>query len=179
MFNFYKPYTGLGDPKTPSEVLEQMTRIATRLQEEGFTLRTNGDQQGAEGAFEKGAGDKIELHLAWRNFNKRNSKINRVSDEAVSVVKSFIPAHNSLKESVLRIIGSKVHAIMGEELKTPTKFFVCWSPDGAETGDAVTPKTGYMGIPIKVASSMRLPVFNLKNPDAMERLWKFVQTLQQ
>jgi predicted Rossmann fold nucleotide-binding protein DprA/Smf involved in DNA uptake len=62
-----KYYAGVGSRQTPENILHLMTRIAMRMAELGWVLRSGG-AKGADYAFEKGAGDKKEIYLPWRGF---------------------------------------------------------------------------------------------------------------
>jgi len=48
-----------------------MTKIAQRMSEKGFVLRSGG-AKGADEAFENGAGEK-EIYLPWRGFRDNPS----------------------------------------------------------------------------------------------------------
>lgn len=179
MFEFYKAYAGLGNEGAPPEALEVMTRISRRLAEQGFTLRTSGEKSGPGLAFEQGAGGKSEIYIPWKGFNDRESKfmVGRfLMPEAAALIKQFMPTFESLKPAVQKIIGRNAHVIMGQDLRSPVRFLIVWSDDGIEDAKNRTAKSGYMGVPVSVASSLRIPVFNLKNPDAIERLWKFIES---
>lgn len=58
-------------------------------------------------------------------------------------------------------------------------FLVCWTPCGSETRDDVIRNNSWKyGIPvaaIAIASHSGVKVFNLKNPDALHRLYAFIQ----
>ncbi len=73
MENMYIPYAGVGSRETPDNVLVQMTKIATFLENKGFTLRSGG-APAADDAFEKGVHiihGKKEIFLPWYKFNGR------------------------------------------------------------------------------------------------------------
>ncbi len=61
-----------------------------------------------------------------------------------------------------------VQQVLGKNLDTPTKFVVCWTPDGAE--QRTSNKTGGTGQAIRVAISNNIPVFNLYNEGRLEEL---------
>lgn len=172
-YQLYKAYAGMSNPDTPETVTAQMKRLATYLEEQGYTLRTNGGKGGEE-AFEQGV-ERKEIHLPWKRFNDRDSKFNRTSDEAKAVIRQFAPSFDTLKPAVQTIVASKAHVILGKDLQNPVKFLVCWSQDGAESSSEKSPKTGYIGVAIALASSLKIPVFNLQKPDALDRLKQFLQ----
>ncbi len=62
-------YAGIGSRQTPPQLLELMTRAATALASQGWTLRT-GMAPGADQAFYRGAREHgpVELYLPWPGF---------------------------------------------------------------------------------------------------------------
>ena len=177
MFGFYKAYVGLGNDDAPQDVLEKMTEIAKILAERGWTLRHTGNIKGPDVAFEKGAGPS-EAYIAWKGFNERQSEFippKNVHPEVVTIMKQYMPTFDNIKPGVHKIIARSVYAIIGKDLRSPARFIVCWSADGAENAANKTAKTGFMGLPIAFGSSLNVPVFNLKNPDAYDRLMQFIQ----
>jgi len=166
--NIYMPYAGLGNPDTPADVLATMETMALRLSDLGYTLRSTGDGPAAD-AFEKNAHEK-EVHLPWKMFNKKDSQFCRNSPDAGEMVRPFHSAFDTMKPAVQAIIARNAHVILGKDLRSPVRFVVCWTADGLETAKDRTAKSGYSGIPIALAASLKIPIFNLKNADAMERL---------
>lgn len=183
MFEFYKAYAAMSNDNAPQEVLELMGRIARRLAEQSFTARhlsfKAGEKTGFAEVVAQAASGKTEVYLPWKGFNNAESKftVGRfLSPEAASLVKQFMPTFEGLKPAVQKIIGCNAHVVMGQDLRSPVRFLIVWSEDGLEDAKNRTAKSGYMGTPVSIASSLRIPVFNLKNPDAVERLWKFLET---
>lgn len=172
-FQLYQAYGGLCNPDAPENVLSQMKQLAHRLDEKGYTLRTNGGKGGEE-ALESGT-ERKEMHLPWKKFNDRDSKFTKTTDEAKAVIRHFAPSFDTLKPAVQTIIASKAHVILGKDLNNPVKFLVCWTQDGAETVADRNARTGYIGVGIALAASLKIPVFNLKKPDALERLKQFLE----
>jgi hypothetical protein len=168
----YQPYKAcacLANAGAPQEKKVVFEKLAQFLVSRGFTVRTAGGKDG-EDAFEKGAGEKLEVHIPWKNFDGRQSAFCKTSDEAKNVVRQFSPSFESLSKGVQTIIASKAHVVLGKELNTPILFLVVWSLDGAETKKECTAKTGFVSTPIKIAESLKIPVFNLKRDDALERI---------
>jgi len=68
-------YTGIGSRQTPPNVIATMEKIARRLADRGFTLRSGG-ADGADTAFERGAGSgSTEIYLPWKGFNSSSSPL--------------------------------------------------------------------------------------------------------
>lgn len=169
----YKAYAGTGNRETPPDVLTRMKSLAKLLDQFGYTLRVGG-MDGPEEAFEAGV-EKAELHLPWRDFNNRQSKSYFNSDEIKTIAKMFHPTFDGLKPAIQAFLCKNVRMVLGKDLKSPARFIVCWSEDGAETSSERTNKTGSIGHVISLAAAMKIPVFNLGKPDAESRLKAFLE----
>lgn len=175
----YQPYKAcacLANPGAPEETKSVFEKLAHYLVSRGFTVRTSGGKDGEE-AFQKGAGEKVEVHIPWKGFDNQTSQFCKTKDEAKEVVRQFSPSFESLSKGVQTIIASKAHVVLGKELTSPIQFLVVWSLDGAETRKECTSKTGFVSTPIKIAESLKIPVFNLKRQDALERIKAHVELL--
>lgn len=168
----YLPYAGIGSRQTPREICDLMTRIARRLAARGFTLRSGG-ADGADLAFEAGAGDSKEIFLPWKGFNGSDSPLHKQYskyDQAMVLASSLHPAWHSLGNGPRSMMARNCCQVLGENLDSPSKFIVCWTPDGCESIHERSRRTGGTGQAIALAFREDIPVFNLKRPDAMERL---------
>ncbi|MHB1201323.1 MAG: A1S_2505 family phage non-structural protein [Polaromonas sp.] len=161
-------YAGIGSRATPPEVLHRMTRIAERLEARGYTLRS-GAAAGADAAFENGALSK-QIFLPWAGFNGNASPLDHPTDEAIGVAKVVHPAFDRLADAAVRLISRNSHQILGQNLDAPVDFVVCWTPDGAETEAQRSQVSGGTGQAIALASRWNIPVFNLANQDALQRI---------
>ena len=133
-----KFYTGIGSRKTPFAVLRIMTRIAKDLNVVGYTLRSGG-ANGADSAFEKGAGEAKEIYLPWLGFNNNESTL-LPTDEAFEMAAKYHPAWHNCDERARKFHARNCHQVLGHDLKTPTSFIVCWtlaSSEGGGTGQAI------------------------------------------
>lgn len=178
----YRAYAGTGDGKTPDDVLEQFSSIAARLSELGYTTRVNAEKP-VSNYFERNALEK-EVYLPWNKFEiqgeKFESKFSKVTPAAVETMGEFYQAFkgkdwDQLSDGVKKIISRNAHMLLGSDLKTPVDFLICWTMDGAEKRKDVSARTWFSGPIIALASAKRIPVFNLKNPDAMKRLNDFLE----
>lgn len=147
-------YTGIGSRSTPPDVLAEMMNIARRRAKAGLCLRSGG-ADGADAAFEAGAGDLKEIWLPWIRFNGNGSLL--IGDDAA--------AHAIAKEvlgdfhwSRCNLAAKKLHArnchqVLGIDLKTPSEEVVCWTPRGAVVGGTATA--------LKIAAAWGIPILNL------------------
>ena len=170
----YKAFSVSTPRDCPQDVLEKLKGLAMRLGNMGYTARLGGAPDGSDQAVETNS-IKVELYFPWKKFLKRQSDMpvpgeEGIGKEAVDLAKRFHPAYDKMTEVVQKMIARTSFQIMGANLRDPIKFLVCWSPDGAESSKDRTAKTGVAGQAISIASSISIPIFNLKNPDAMDRL---------
>jgi hypothetical protein len=155
-------YTGIGSRKTPLEILELMEKIAEKLDNDGYILRSGG-ADGADTAFECRTNRK-EIFVAAH-----------CTKESMAIAAQFHPAWNRCKLFARKLHGRNSFQVLGADLKTPSKFVICWTQDGAISHSERSIRTGGTGTAISIASHYGVPVFNLRRPDHLERLQKFVQ----
>jgi hypothetical protein len=153
-------YTGVGSRETPVFVMRAMTFIARFLSQEGFILRSGG-ADGADDAFEKGANPELaDIYLPWKNFNKRNSPLYEVGDDAIALAMTIHPTPTKLRDSVKRLHGRNCYQVLGDDLATPSEFLICWTTDAVRTGGTRTA--------IVLAERNNIPVLNLGKCETYE-----------
>jgi hypothetical protein len=130
-----------------------MTRIATKLRDAGFILRSGG-AQGADSAFAAGAGKYAEI---WRPEH--------CTPLAEEIAARYHPVWNRLTPYVKKLHGRNVFQVLGGNLATPSEFLVCWTPDGCVRHGARSIKTGGTGTAISIASAYGVIVNNLAVPE--------------
>lgn len=166
-------YAGIGSRKTPPAELERMTRAAERLAGMGYALRS-GAAPGADTAFEAGAGDRKEIFLPWAGFNGSKSTFVAPTREAEEVAASVHPAWQKLSPAAKKLMARNSHQVLGEDLRSPVDFLVCWTACGSESEADRSAATGGTGQAIALASRWGVPVFNLARPDAGERMLRYL-----
>lgn len=157
-----KFYTGIGARKTPSEILAIMTAFAKKMSEKNFILRSGG-AEGADQAFEKGAGKLKEIYLS-----------KDATKESKALAKKFHPAWNVCDDFTKNLHGRSSFQVLGKDLNTPSNFVVCWTPDGCISHDERSISTGGTGTAISIASDSLVPVFNLIRQPHLKRILKFI-----
>jgi hypothetical protein len=167
-------YAGVGSRRTPPDVLGLMTRLATRLAALGFVLRSGG-AEGADSAFEAGAGEAAQVFLPWPGFNGRRSYFCQPSAEALVMAGLLHPAWAHLSQGAQKLHARNCHQVLGPELQSPVLFVLCWTPDGAQTEADTSAATGGTGQAIRLASRQAIPVFNLQRSDSLAGLKQLLQ----
>jgi len=164
-----KFYTGIGSRNTPQDILDFMTEIGIALEKKGWVLRS-GAAPGADYAFEKGIQKLKNIYLPWRGFNDSTSSFYTISEEALSIASENHPGWEYLKNPVRKLMGRNAYQVKGLKLNENSKFLICWTPDGCESHETRTSKTGGTGLAISIASKEGIPIFNLANEDSLERI---------
>jgi hypothetical protein len=159
-------YAGIGSRHTPNDVLVLMRKIAARLTKLGWKLRSGG-VHGADTAFERGAATvATEVFLPWPGFEGRFGVSERLSDptpRAVEIAAQHHPAWASLSNPARKLIARDTHQVLGADCVSPSKFVLCWTPDGAV--EKTAGKTGGTGQAIRIAAAYGIPAWNLKRPE--------------
>ncbi len=146
-------YAGVGSRKTPPDTLKEMTRIASVLAKEGYTLRSGG-AMGADSAFEAGANNAVEIFVA-------NDAMGDL--DAMALMEEYHPAPRALQSNYVRhLMARNGYQILGRNLVAPVDFVLCWTPDGADGADIPTSRaSGGTGQAIRIAAGHGIPVINM------------------
>tara|TARA_R110002153_G_scaffold45929_3_gene129363 strand:- start:9163 stop:9741 length:579 start_codon:yes stop_codon:yes gene_type:complete len=181
-----KYYSGIGSRSTPEDILSWMEKIAQFLAKQGITLRS-GHAEGADYAFELGAGHKAEIYLPWKRFNEeldlsqnhaaKNYIVPNFGEKHEKVLSQIHPLSMSLSQGVKKLHMRNINQVLGKDVGNPvlSDFLICWTPNGEESKKDCTVKTGGTATAIKLAELNGVPVFNLKNKTAKVRLRKFCE----
>lgn len=159
-------YAGIGAQLTPKPVCRRMTAIAVRLRERGYILRS-GAADGADTAFELGAGEDAEIYLPEPRFRGHRSPLYRITDTALELAERFHPAWHRCSPRARNFHARNCYQVLGYDLETPVEFVVCWTADGKASGGT--------GQAIRIATAHSIPVFNLFDPGALDRLGLLVR----
>lgn len=161
-------YTGIGSRGTPDNILLMMNKLGEIYSSGGYILRSGG-APGADLAFEKNVvSSSKNIFLPWKGFNDNKSELFNISQEATTLAETFLPHWTYLKEPVKKLMSRNVYQVIGLNLNNPSKFLVCWTPDGVNDTSQITKKTGGTGMAIRVACFYKVPVYNLGNPDTLK-----------
>lgn len=171
-------YTGIGSRKTPEDILKWMRIYAHAFAKLGLTLRS-GAAPGADSAFEEGCdrdGGPKEIYLPWKNFQKSDSELIGVPDEAMEIADAIYPdgAFKYLKRPVKLLMARDCLQVTGLTLDIPSKFVLCWTPDGCSSQEERTKKSGGTGQAIAYASSLGIPIFNLQREGKEEEFLQYL-----
>ena len=146
-------YSGIGSRKTPVEILDIMQRVAVKLS--STHILRSGGAIGADSAFEYGC-----------NGNSIIYKADSATDESIELASQFHPAWNKCTDYVKKLHGRNALILLGEQLRNPSKFVICWTPDGNDVGGT--------GLGIRIACHYGIPVVNLVNQHWLDRISVFL-----
>lgn len=147
-------YAGIGSRETPEDVQNSFTRIADYLARKGYVLRSGG-ADGADLAFERGCDytrSKKEIYLPWRGFNGSDSSRVVCDPLAFEIAEKYHPYYSNLKDGAKKLQARNSHQVLGEDLKTPSSFIICWTKGGKSVGGTAQA--------IRIATDYDIPVFN-------------------
>lgn len=169
-------YAGVGSRDTPADVCDLMRGIASTLAERHWTLRS-GHADGADIAFEEGCmsvnGTK-EIYIPWQGFHKARHGSNdayavhclKNHIQAIGIAADTHPNWKACGEGTQMMHTRNVYQILGMTLDTPVSLVICWTKDGNAIGGT--------GQAIRLAERLAIPVFNLFQDDAVDKLSDFV-----
>lgn len=167
-----KVYAGIGSRATPSPILSLFARLARRLENRGYLLRSGG-AIGADTAFEMGVllADHKEIFLPWKGFNNSTSALHYIGAPAITMASEFHPNWNALKPAGRKFMARNCYQVLGLDLKSPVDFIICWTPGGLVYGGT--------GQALRIAQEYKIPVINFGGEDLlhspMDELRKLVE----
>ena len=151
-------FTGIGSRSSPIWIIPLIDRICLRSIKSNYILRSGG-ADGADTFFENAyKTGKTEIWVPWIGFNKSES-IHLPSLEAYQIAATIHPVWDRLRQSVKALHARNCHQILGKDLKTKSKFVICWTDGGEPVGGTATA--------IKLALNNDIPVLNLGKWDTV------------
>lgn len=154
-------YTGVGSRETPTEVCDFLQDVAVRLSA-NYVLRSGG-AVGADAAFESGVllETAKEIWVPYVGFRGHKSKMTP-SKEAFAIAKSIHPAWDRLNNVGKALHARNCHQVLGISLNEPSKFLLCWTPQGQIKGGTATA--------IKLALNNNIPILNFGKWSSVESM---------
>lgn len=174
-----KFYTGVGSRETPKYALDLMEKAAFWLKGEGYILRS-GAARGADTAFWDGVCRYYNHHhlgeldlrpegiyLPWDSFNGFSEDHywgcfrtpfyhdKQIGFEARRIAERLHPAWDACGRGAKQMHARNVLQVLGDDLKTPSKFLICWAEvnrGGLQGGTAMA---------WNIAEEYSVPRFNL------------------
>lgn len=159
-------YAGIGSRKTPNNILAVMSYISKRLEHQLFILYSGGAKEGADAAFLA----KIQFYKVFMPAKLFNYKTaNRTDfidcsdlsnwDEALQTVDKYHPAPHNLMPFARKLMARNAYCVLGEDLKSPVDFVLCWTPNAKDVGGT---SQG-----LRIARDYNIPIFNLADASVL------------
>lgn len=170
-------YAGIGSRKTPHTFAPKMRSIARVLESRGWMLHSGGADR-ADTWFEQGVRDpaNARIFLPWAGFNGHASPLHDVCERAHEIARKYHPKYHRLSADGRLLMGRNSYQVLGPDLASPVTCVVCWTVDGSTTG--ATRSSGGTGQALRIAAAYGVPVFNLHDSTALDRLDEFVREVE-
>jgi len=172
--------------KVPDDIKMKFVELTKVLGAKGYTYRHTGDADNAMQNEMLEVNDvKIESYLPWKKFNPDiiSPTVYKPLGAAYEIAANSHRGYTKLPPSVRTILARDVHAMLGKDLNNPVDFLIGYTLDGAEAlsgGKKLDyAVTGNLAFYMKIAEESNIPVFNLKNADAIKRLSVLLSSTQQ
>ena len=166
---------GIGSRDLPEEVGKQIDELMEDLNDytNGKLIVHTGDADGADLRFKKNAVNCIS-YIPSKGFNGSTSNLYNVSREAKILASFHHPYFDKMKPVTQNLMGRNVYQVMSNTFDNWVDCVICYTSDGAEkASDVKVGVTGGTGLAISLADTLGIPVFNLKNEDAVSRIMTF------
>jgi len=161
-----KYYTGVGSRTVPPEIGELMTKIAVKLEELGYTLRS-GFASGSDTYFAEKVKNK-EIFIPWKSFGE--GIVPQETEFAHNLLKEIHPAYDRLSQGALKLHLRNVNQVLGADLNTPSKFLICWAKIDKQGSPMGGTRTAW-----KIAEKYGIPCFNLAEEEDKNRILKMIE----
>lgn len=152
-------YAGIGSRQTPDLILENMKAIASYLETSNYILRSGG-AIGADKAFESGVQQPHMKEIFYAE---------QATPDSIALASRYHPNWSACNAYVRKLHARNGLILLGNNLRTPVQFIVCWTPDGAITGGT--------GQALRLAIDYKIPIFNLAKPEDNRRIMLKIQQL--
>ena len=74
-----------------------------------------------------------------------------------------------MSDYVTKLMARNCYQVLGEDLKSPVDMIICWTPDGKAAGGT--------GQALRIANDNDIPVFNLFDSNALDKLSRHLKLL--
>lgn len=182
-------YTGIGSRQTPAAILDMMTKLASFLARDGWTLRSGG-ADGADTAFHLGvlhyvlATDGVkypaDVYIPWNGFNGHQEGddfitcANKLSNwpEAEKIAARVHPAWDMCSRGAKALHARNTYQVLGDNLNQPSKFLVCWAPVDTKGVPKGGTRTAWV-----LAEENGVECFNLFHESVQQRITRWLEGL--
>lgn len=156
---------GIGSRTTPAPIQAKMADMFEWFAQQGFMMRSGG-ANGADKACEEGW-DRIPD--AARGVKEIYTAEKPLEAWWIACAEHFHPNWPACTEYARKLHARNTPIVLGpnENLAHKSDAVVCWTKNGKDHGGT--------GQGIRIANHFQIPVFNLFDATAEEKLWAFLQ----
>lgn len=151
---------GIGARATPDFICTDMEYIAKEVVKSNGWIRS-GHAEGADYAFEIGAGNRCIVYLPSKGFNSKLPMLGKQYQgydyTNLEFTLKYHPNPGALSPFVRQLMLRSGAQILGINGDSPVDAVVCWTPDGKASGGT--------GQGIRIAMDYGIPVFNMRVMD--------------
>lgn len=180
LMRFNRMFTVVTHGDVPDDTMNIIEAFCRKLIEKGFTYRYDGDARSKASLLAYTASkQRSEIFLPWKKFNTDvDATLAYPKEDAYRIGAFYHTKLNDLAGPVKGFIARNVHVLLGGELNTPLSLLICYTEDGSEVTKGMDyKKAGNASFFIRVCEDLDIPVFNMKQPDAKERLIEYIKSL--
>lgn len=167
--------------ETPAEVIDRVKNLVSSLLKTRFSVRykTVGEAAIDIPVFEAANAASlsyttIELIIPWKEFSMEflpmSKHLTKVGYGAKRVTAAITEGWVGLKPAIKAFRGTETHLVLGKAGISPAVAIVTYSNDGAEKLESLTQETKFNKNVYRMAKMFNIPIFNLRDSDAVNRL---------
>lgn len=151
-------YSGVGSRKALGNIDVEVAikKAAIRLADLGFILRSGGavgpDTWFEEATIGTSMEKDMEIYLPKKEMFGHPSPLYTVCDDAMRLASTIHRRWDDSNDLIRKLHARNCYQVLGQDLKTPSDFVVCYTPGGRPIGGTRTA--------IKLAEQNDIPVFN-------------------
>lgn len=181
-FMYFVPETGT----LPEDIVNKFIKLAIALFDKGYRYRalySNRDTVTAK--LQETHGDYIDYYTPWKlkyvpeNINVKQAQPTK---DAYGIALNNHKVFIELKAPLRARLAAEVHTLLGHDCLTPNTFIISYSPNGAESLGTGKNRVDFKEIrslvfPYRIATAASIPIYNLKNEDAISRISAKIKAL--
>ena len=166
----------MGNENFPPDIVPKLERVIRAIEAKNVIVRAAPIRGLSKVAQETAA--KPELHIPFKNFDNIENPASYFTTEYCSALATrYIPDVDKLPMVIKAIYTSLPRLVFGKNLDKPAQLAIIWSEDGCQKPAEITMRSGFSGHVLKLCASSGIPVINLQQPDAEQRVMQFLEAL--
>lgn len=163
------PYTPIAfflDRDFPPEVKDRFYKYINKLISKNTVIRINGDDKDFILKLLELGYDKLEVYIAWKNFNDIESKFYYNTETSKMIAAKYNPGYEKLPDAVKALLARNARLLFGEKNNSCALSLITWSKDSAARLIDITRETGRATHVIRMALSNYISVLNINRENA-------------